>query len=375
MIKVLYLITDLDVGGAERALAKLATRLDRSRFQVSVACLTGRGELGKAIARDGVPVTYLDMRGKLDLSVVFRLRRLLDATACDILHTFLFHANVLGRLATLLSFEKPLVVASVRVAERRRWHLWLESWTSGLADRFLAVSEGVRTHMIERAGIPPHKISTLPNGVDASDIPKRRVNIRAELSLPEDCPIVATVGRLTRQKGHRYLISAAARIVSSRPDVHFLIIGAGPLERALRRRAARLKIAANVHFLGWREDAWRIVAGADLFVLPSLWEGMPNALLEAMAAGVPVVATRVSGVSEIVANDKTGVLVPAEDDRVLAHAVYGLLMNPDRARLLAQAGREKTLRDFSIEATVSAHENLYAELVQKRQIARLPDEE
>jgi len=367
MIKILYLITDLDVGGAERALVKLATRLDPARFQVSAACLSGRGALGEKLSERGIPVTYLDMRGKLDAGVPFRLRRLLDAEQPDILHTFLFHANIVGRLSALLALDRPIIVAGVRVAERRRRHLWVEGWTAGLVDKFVAVSEGVRSLMIHRAKIPENKIVTIPNCVDPAEIPQGATDIRAELKLPAGSPLVVTVGRMTKQKGQRFLIEAASRVLKAQADAYFLIIGNGPIEHTLKRQAARLGIAPNVHFLGWRKDAWPIVAGADMFVLPSLWEGMPNALLEAMAAGVPVVGTYVAGTSEIVENDKTGLLVSPSDARVLAQAISGLLMNPERAHDLGQAGREKVLREFTVEKMVAAHEALYLELLQGRE--------
>jgi starch synthase (maltosyl-transferring) len=370
MVKILYLITDLDVGGAERALVKLATHLDTTRFQPSVACLGEPGVLGEKLLGHSIPVTFFKARRKWDLGVIFRLRRLLDKGRYDILHTFLFHANIVGRIAALLAFNRPAVVASIRVAEPRRHHLWLEGWTSGLVDRFVAVSGGVRSLMLQRAGISPHKIVTIPNGVDPTEIPQGPIDIRAELKLPDSCPLVVTVGRLTKQKGLCFLIEAAGRILKAQPDAHFLIIGKGELERPLKRQAARRGVAANVHFLGWRPDAWGVVASADLFVLPSLWEGMPNALLEAMASGVPVVATQVAGSSEIIESGKLGVLVPPCHERILAQAILGLLSNPDRARQLGAAGQQHVLQNFAVERMVAAHEKLYLELMKQRQRAR-----
>jgi len=366
MVKILYLITDLDVGGAERALVKLATRLDRARFQVAVACLSGRGALGDELAGRGVPVHYLDMRGKLDVGVVSRMRRLIEAEEPDILHTFLFHANIVGRIAAAWALERPLVVAGVRVAEPRRRHLWVEGWTSGLVDKFVAVSEGVRSLMTQRARIPEGKIVTIPNGIDPAEIPQAPVDVRGELKLPVRCPVVASVGRLTRQKGQSFFIEAAGQVLKAHPDAHFIVIGDGPLAGSLKRQAARLGIAAHVHFLGWRKDAWAIVAGANVFALPSLWEGMPNALLEAMAAGVPVVGTYVAGTSEIIENDRTGLLVSPSDARVLAQAITGLLMNPERAQELGEAGREKVLRDYPVDKMVLAHHDLYEGMTTSR---------
>ena len=370
MVKILYLITDLDVGGAERALVKLATRLDPARFQPSVACLSGPGALGERLLGHSIPVTFLNTPRKWDLGVIFRLRRLLDSGRYDILHSFLFHANIVGRIAALLAFNRPSVVASIRVAEPRRHHLLLEGWTSGLVDRFVAVSGGVRSLMLQRGRIPPQKIMTIPNGVDPAEIPQNPVDIRAELKLPANCPLVVTVGRLTRQKGLSFLIEAAGRILKACADAQFLIIGKGEMERALKRQAERLGIAANVHFLGWRQDAWGIVAGADLFVLPSLWEGMPNVLLEAMAAGVPVVATQVAGSSEIIDSQKCGVLVPPCHERILAQAILGLLSNPSRARQLGAAGQQHVLQHFTVEQMTAAYEELYVALIKQKEMMR-----
>jgi glycosyltransferase involved in cell wall biosynthesis len=372
MIKVLFLINELDVGGAEVVLTQIATRLDPSRFRPSVACLWGRGALAEKLAAHGIPGHFLDFRRKWDLGVLFRLRRLLNTGKFDVLHTFLFQANIVGRLAARFASERPITLAGVHVTDPRRYHFWIEGWTSELVDKFLAVSEGVRARLIQTARIPPDKIVTIPNGVEPA-APAESRGLRAELKLPPEARIVATVGRLTEQKGLCYLIEAAAQVLKHRPDAHFLIVGQGPLEGALRRQAEQLGVAGNVHFLGWRKDAALIAAAADLFVLPSLWEGMPIALLEAMAAGVPVVATQVAGSSEIVESEKYGILVPPADAGALGREILGLLSNPERARQLGAAGRQRVLEAFSVEKMVRAHEELYLGLVeqQRRHMGRL----
>lgn len=369
MIDVLYLITDLDVGGAERVLLETVRRLDRRRFRPVVSSLAPAGALAREFARLGVPVRALGMRGPADAARAAGLLRLLRRERFDILHTHLFHANVLGRLAARAA-GVPVVVSTVHVAEPRRWHVLLEGLTSGLVDRFVTVSEAVRRYMLRRAHLPAEKVLVIRNGVDPARfrLPRGRFR-RAEGIGPEEF-LITTVGRLDVQKGLVYLLRAAREVAARRPEVRFLVVGEGPLRDRLLRERDALGLGERVRFLGFRRDVPRILVDSDLFVLPSLWEGLPIALLEAMAAGLAVVATDVEGVREAVTHEQEGLIVPPGDPEALAAALMRVVEDAGLRERLAASAHRRAVEEFGWEKVVAATMALYERLLSERAGAR-----
>jgi starch synthase (maltosyl-transferring) len=360
MTRLLYIITELDVGGAENALCELATRLDRQAFQPEVACLYGEGPLAGRLRARGVDVHPLGARGKWDLRVLWRLRRLLRRA--DLAHSFLFHANMVTRVAAI-GAGLAAVVSSARIAERSRpRRRSLERWTHRLIDAQVCVSTGVRD-WYAAGGFPTHKLLVIPNGVDVDRFAGRDPAFKTQLGLPADTPLVTAIGRLHEQKGMEFFLRAAASVRHSRPDCHFLLIGRGPLEGKLRAQARELRLDDHVTFLDFCGQIPDVLKATDVFVLPSLWEGMPNVVLEAMAAAVPVVATRVEGVADIIEHGKTGLLLMPKDIPSLSSSTRRLLDEPGRARAIGEAAQAHVRASFSIEATVRRHHELYARLL------------
>ena len=349
-IRIAFLITDLDTGGAERNLATLAKGLDRSRFEPVVASLKPPGRIGEELAAAGVPVINLGMTNRLNFFGFRRLVRWLRETKPQVLHTWLFHANVLGRLAAKRAGVLR-IVSSIRVAEPRRWHLWLDRLTASRALCILANSPSLRNYAADH-GMPLEKLRVIPNAVDLarfSSVPRTR----------HGQPLALFVGRLDRQKGVDVLLRAAARTSA----VTFRVVGDGPDRAALARLARDLELA-NVEFSGPSDRIPDLLADADLLVVPSRWEGMPNVVLEAMAAGVPVVATDAVGTRDLVTDGANGLLVPLDDDAALAAAIERVLGEPALAAKLVQAGAE-TARAHSPDAMIRAHEDLYVELMNR----------
>jgi len=363
--KILLLITELDVGGAERFVWELARRLPPRDLAVEVAALAGRGEVGRWLEEAGIPVHYLQMRGKLDLAgVLARTVGLLKARRPHLLHTLLFHANLVGRLAAALAGVSK-VVSSVRVAERRRRsHLVAEGATQCLVTRFVAVSQAVRSFMIRRAGIAPDKIMTIPNGVEVSRFARGApVGFRSQIGARDGEVLVTYVGRLERQKGVDVMLCAGAKALRHKGDLRFLVVGAGPDRSAFEVLAARLGIAGHVDFLGWRPDVPDILAASDIFVLPSRWEGMPNALLEAMASGTASVASDVEGVRELIEPGRSGLVVLPGDADALAGAVVSLARDEGLRKRLGAAARRSVTEHFDIGSVVQQYVRLYEELL------------
>jgi len=360
--RVLYLITDLDVGGAERVLLEVVRRLDRERYRPAVCSLAPPGDLAREFDRLGVPVFGLGMTGYRHLLRAGRLFALLRRHRFDILHTHLCHANVLGRVVGRLA-GVPVVVSTTHVAEPRRWHLLLERGTASLVDRVVAVSEAVGRYMIEQARIPAEKVLVIRNGVDPSRFRVPRGEFRQREGIPADRLLVTSVGRLHEQKGLGWLLEAARLVVSEWPEVRFLVVGEGPERKELLRLRDRAGLEEYVRFLGFRPDVPQILADSDVFVLPSLWEGLAIALLEAMAAGLPVVVTDVEGVREVVTDGETGLVVPPADAGALSSALGRLLSDPGLRKRLARAGRERVIRHFGWGKVVSDTMALYDTLL------------
>ena len=358
MRRILYLITELEIGGAEKALYELATRLDRTRFEPIVACLSGRGPIFGRLKEKGVEVISIDMRGWWDLGAWLRLRRALRANRPHVLHTFLFHANFVGSLVAIRS-GIGTKIASIRVEEPRLRHLWIEWLTQGLTDVFTCVSESARQYTHRRAHVPLNKLVVTPNGVDASECDAPVMAPPPEWRLPEGAPVVAFVGRLDRQKNPLLLLRAAARVVREAPETVFAFAGTGRLETQCRAEADRLGLSGSVRWLGWLPDTRPLLARMDLVALPSSWEGMPNVILEAMACGKPAVATNVGGCPELIVEGETGFLVPPGDEAALADRILRLLRDAALRQRLGAAAHERVEREFSITAMVEKNESLY----------------
>ena len=360
-MRIFYLITELDVGGAEKALYELVRRLDRGRFEPVVGCLTGRGEVGDWLRDVGVEVLHFDMRSALDLGVVRRVANAMRRHRSDGVHTFLFHANLIGRVAARLAGVRP-VISSVRVEERRRSHLLLDWLTHRLVDVETCVSESTRRYTHERAGIPLDKLVVIPNGVDAArfaDPPPPP----AEWGLPDDAPVIATVARLDEQKNPMALLAAIADeegLEGSRPVLAWA--GDGPMRGEVEREVARLGLGDRVRLLGRIADVRPLLGRADVFVLASRWEGMPNCVLEAMAAGLPVVATSVGGCPELVEHGETGYLVDPGDTSALSGALCRLLDDADLRLRMGRAARARVRKRFSLDAMAEANVRLYEAL-------------
>ncbi len=362
MTKIALVITDLDVGGAERALTALATRLSPARWRVGVFCLSGPGALASVIRGAGLPCECLGVGRRNPVRAVVRLAAALRRFGPDLVQSYLFHANLAARLAApWVCRPRPPVIGGIRVAERqRRWHLRLDRWTSRLCAGEVCVSRGVLAFSRDVGGLDPARLTVIPNGIDPAPIDAAAPVERASIGVPEDAHLALFVGRLDPQKGLPDLLDAAERVIARRPDWHLALVGDGPeragLLDAIRTRSA---LGDRVRWLGRRDDVPGLLKSADVLVLPSLWEGMPNAVLEAMAARRPVVGTAVEGTEDLVVPDQTGWLVPPRDPAALAHALDEAADDPDRRRRYGEAARLRVEREFSLDAVVAAYERLW----------------
>lgn len=370
-MKVLQLITGLGLGGAEQVVVDLATRLNPRRFRVSVCSILDLSRAhGGHVARlreAGVPVVSLGMRGKHQVWRAWRLMRVLREVQPDVLHAHMFHANVLARWAGRRAGVRN-VVSTVHIAERRRrpWRFWLERRTDSLGAITVCVSESVRLFQSRKTGLPPERFIVIPNGIETERFaaPARgREEVRAELGVGPQEKLVGAVGRLDAQKGFRHLLRAFGGLAAEMSDLRLVIAGDGPEAGMLRRLADRVGCGDRVRFLGRRGDVPGLLHAFDVFVLPSMYEGMPLALIEAMAAGAPIVASAVDAVPEVMGwrepGGPAGRLVPPGDPAALAAAIREALAEADERVGRAQArARER----YDVQTMVARYAELYDSL-------------
>ena len=375
-IKILFIITSSGIGGAEKILCYTATGLDYNKYDISVCSLKKKGEIAADLEKRGIEVCCLHMGGRESslgwLSSIIALIRLfpyLIRIRPTIIHSFLFRANILARIAGYLT-GIPIIISSVRVmgGEKKYFH-YVEMITSFMVDHYVAVSESVQRHIIDKSRISNEKISVIYNGVNIkSQDNAYEQNAKTPFKIENEDRILMTVGRLHKQKGHCYLIQAVSKVRKEFPKVKLLITGEGEEENNLKKLVKALDLTNEVVFAGLRSDIEGILPMAELFILPSLWEGLPNALLEAMAAGKPVVATKVGGIPEIVVHGETGILIPPRDTDALAIAIIDLLQNRLKAKDMGEAGRIRAGKCFSIYKMIEKTENLYQELLKEKQL-------
>jgi glycosyltransferase involved in cell wall biosynthesis len=283
------------------------------------------------------------------------------------LHTWMIHANVIGRVLGRMA-GVPIIITSRRnVNIGGSVREYINRWTAGLGDRAIAVCELARQVEIEQTGVSPDKVVTIHNGIDVGKFsypgPQSPAQVRDSFGIPKGVPLVGTVGRFRPQKGLADLLAAMVQVRHLIPSARLLLVGGGELLDDLETKALSSGLGTAVTFAGMRSDVPKILAALDVFVSSSLWEGMPNAILEAMAAGLPVVATAVGGTPEVVEDGVTGLLVPPGDPKALAEAIACLLQDIDLRQQMGQAGRGRVTQHFSIERMVERTQTLYEQLL------------
>jgi glycosyltransferase involved in cell wall biosynthesis len=364
--RVLHLIHHLHCGGAERLLADLLPSLARQGVEAQVACLNDRGPLFDELSRQGIPTHFIGRRRGLDLAGVWRLRRLLREQKIDVLNTHGLSAALWGRLAAVAAGTPHVVVTVHSVAgwiQPRKQYL-LSRLLQPLTDRFVAVSESVRRSLIEKEKVRPESIRAIHNGLCLERF-RRSTAVakdRRRLGLEAEGFLVGMVGRCSPEKGGATWVRAIAELARANTDVRGVLIGDGS-ERAVWEGLAKEEgCAERIRFVGAQSDVAPWLAVLDMLVCPSSQESFGLAALEAQAAGVPVVATRVDGFLEVLHDGEDALLVPARDIHALCNAVHTLRQSPDLADRLRDNGRRNAAR-FTIRRTADQYAALYRGLL------------
>lgn len=372
--RVLHLITRLPIGGAERMLLGVLRNLDATRFESIVCCIQDRGELADEVESLGIPVHALGLmeRGGFDRQVVPALRRLIREQKVELVHSHLYHANLYGRLAAWRE-HIPIIASVHNTYTRHKWHRHLiNRLLARLTFRITAGSADVERDILNHDRVAPEKVVRLPNSIDLDRVATSLSPAAAKQQLgfgPTDL-VIATVGRMEEQKGHAFLLDAFA-VLRQRPELdgmplRLLVVGDGRLKAATKQRATELRIAGACRFPGSIKDLADIYRAIDVFVMPSLWEGLSLAMLEAMAADLPMVATDVGGARDVLGDGVRGMLVPPGDAGALAQATCGLLVDAERRTAMAESGSRHVRENYSVAALSRQLAELYEAALESR---------
>jgi len=357
-LRVMQYITPSQIGGAEVHVVTLAEKLRERGHEVTVVCPRGRPLVPELVAR-GLPVRTPRATGKFDPVTLARLAWWMRRDGVQVVHTHLSTASLLGSWAGRLAGVPSL--ATVHGLNTRTCFQW--------ARRIIAVSNAVRQHLVAQ-GLRGEAITVVHNGVDLRALarPDESTVVRAKWGLPEGAPVLVTVGRLAPAKGHAGLLEAVEALARDArwQGLRLLIVGTGALLPELQRQAAELGLTERVIFCGFHRDVVPFLQAADVFVLPSVQEGLSLSALEAMALGKPVVACRVGGTPEVVVDGETGLLVAPGEPTELARALEQLLADPAEGRRMGEAGRRRVREAFDLEQMVSKIEAIYRDLIAGR---------
>jgi glycosyltransferase involved in cell wall biosynthesis len=371
--KVFYLVDSLNVGGTETQAVELARRIPMAGYDVTLGCLRAQGPLLARLQGTAVVVREFHPRGGIDTAAgIYQLLRLswfLRREKVDIVHTHDLWSNLLGVPAARLA-GVPAIVSSRRDLAHFEWYqgkrrVWLRRMQN-LSGAVLANATPIRDALIAEDGFAPEKLRVIHNGVDIERFHTGQDGRDQLFPGVGDSKLIVLVGNMHSDvKGHPWLIASAPAVIREFPSTRFVLVGDGEQRAGFEQRVAALGLEQSFLFLGRRADIPDILACCDIGVLPSRAEGLPNAVLEYMAAGLPTIVSRVGGSAELVEDGVTGLLVPPEDSPALSAALLKLLHDPGLARQMAQSGHEFTIRNFSFERLVREVDALYTELLQR----------
>lgn len=360
------------LAGTERHVLELARALPREKADVTVVVFS-HGALVERLRQSGIDVRVFRRRSRFDLALLFRLALFFRTGGFDVVHG---HPERIACLAAKLAGVHAVLMTyhlvgpqSAGLKKPRTLSVLAEKARATVVDATIAVSRSDAEFLVRSFGRNPEAVTFIANGMNvAQPAGGNRQSLLRDLRIDPSARLVVTAARLSRQKGVEYVVRAMKRVSEKAPGAVLVVAGEGELEAELRAAAARLGLAGSVVFAGYREDVLELVSVSDVFVLPSLWEGMPYALLEAMLLARPVVTTTVC--SEVVEDGRTGLVVPPRDETALAGAILKLLARPDEASRIGLAGRERVLAAFSAGRMAGETLELYERVLSRRGGAR-----
>jgi len=372
-LKILHIISKLPIGGVENQLLLVLKNYNKEKFQPFVCSLSDKGEIGKEIEKSGIKVFALNkLKHTFDCSIIKDICNIIKREKIQIVRTHQYHANFYGRIAAKKS-KVPCIVASVHnvyTRDKKLHRRIINRFLARFTDKIIAVSEEVKKDILKYDKIPEDKVQVIYNGIDLNAFNESfdKDQIKNKLGINPNVPVIGTVGRLTEQKGHIYLLQAVSKLKHKFPDIKVLIVGDGPFMDELKSYTSSSGLSNNVIFTGFRRDIPELLSIMDIFVFPSLWEGLPNALIEAMASGKAIIASNLPQIKEVLDSDGLGILVPPKDINAISESITFLLKNRLTAENMGILVKNRAFNCFSIKNTVKLYEKLFEKiLINKRQ--------
>jgi glycosyltransferase involved in cell wall biosynthesis len=358
--RVMHVISNRNVGGTERMLTHLVPNFDKEQFESCLVCFNSPSILTKEWEQAGIEVHHLNMDRPVSITGIVRLLRFMRDWKPDILFVYGLRANLMARAARLF-YRIPVLITCQRGIEdwKGKLAVFLEKTTSIFVDRYIGVSKACCDMLATREKIPSRKLKVIHNGISLvipDDVQEKAKTIKREYHYPEGAFIVGSVGRMHSVKGHEYLIDAAEELAKKYPNLFFVLVGKDHRNGELQKRVEKKGLTDKFLFAGYHKEVVSWLATFDLFVLPSLSEGLPTVVLEAFFMQCPVVATDVGGTGEAVEHEKTGLLIPPADSRSLADAIRRLYEDSDLRNRLRWEGFKKANDEFTVKRMVQQYE-------------------
>jgi len=360
--RILIVTTEMGMGGAERCVANLASQLDPARFEVHVVALAPppeppRDALVQQLEEAQIPLNFLGCRTRWQFfSAVEQLKRIIRKTRPDVVWSFLFHANIVAAMATRGTNVRRL--HSLRVIEQGSWRRRFQSWAAQRADRVLCVSEGVQKFAADTLRVPESKLQVIPNGIDVDAIPPK-----AYAEPVDRKHRILAVGRLDEQKGFDWLIFRLSQLLREKPEWELVIVGDGNQLPELVVQIESEGLNDSVRLVGWQEDLSSWFSETEVYALSSRWEGMPNALIEAMAHGLPVIATDVEGVAELLSGERSHQIVSHAKIPEVEERLRQMMEDPSLRQRLGRANRQQIEAHFSLRQMIYSYETMLGDVL------------
>lgn len=368
-LKIVYVLPGVTIGGTENMLLRVLSRFPASQYHIWIYSFKRERLLGEEFKKLGYPVVYANLPSRpvsiTALVAFFKLALFLRRVKPEIIHSFLFSANIISRLAARV-VGVQIVISSIRT-EETLFELWLEAVTQRLVSKFIFVSQSLKEYTLKRCHILPSKTTVLYNGVNLEEKPSDEEveKLRCSLKLSKAARIIGSIGRFEKEKGYEILIKAFKILHQEMPNLHLIIVGNGSLRKHLENLVKKLGIKNKVIFPGLRKDVWRWHLLFDVFVLPSICEGMPNVLLEAMSCQKPVVASSLPVIQEIIRNTQAAILVKPQDFHSFAKACKELLRDSSFAYQTAAQAKAVIQERFRLEECIEKLIKIYSLLAKK----------
>ena len=369
MIKICYIIGQLTMGGAEKQLFQLVRSIDKKKFQPVVISLSEDGFWAEEIRKIGIQVMEIRRHKSKEFNRLIKLIKFLRKEKPDIVHTYLFSANTYGRIAAILA-KIPVIIASERNAgemgkDKNRYMIYIDKILSLFSDGIICNSLHCSNNLITKYSFDVKKVFIVHNGINGNDYLGESRCSSSTKSLPK---VIGTIGGLNQKKNHKLFLSIAKAVLdmSENKNIKFLVIGDGPLKKELETHSKHLGIGDNVIFTGERTDIPELLHSMDIFVMTSSYEGLSNTIMEAMSAGLPVIATNVGGNSELIVNGESGFLCASNNAIVFSEKVLSLINNEDKARQMGEHGKRRIEEEFGVERMVSETETIYNNIVKQK---------